>query len=69
MSAVGFLGVSLIVLHILGYTSFLLAALGAVLLAASTYSVYRFYYDVSVIAVGITYQNLIMAEDEYNEED
>jgi hypothetical protein len=70
MSAVGLLGTSFIVLFILGYVSFFMAALGILLLAACAYSTYKFYQDVSNIAFALHWQNsLIVLEEQSNEED
>lgn len=62
------LGVALIVLGILGYVSVLVSVLGGVLLAVSTYSMYKFHQDISILAFSIGYQTAMMMDEEELEE-
>lgn len=68
MNAIGMLGVALIVLGILGYVSVLVSVLGGVLLAVSTYSMYKFHQDISILAFSIGYQTAMMMDEEELEE-
>lgn len=69
MNAIGFLGAALVVLGILGYVGVLVALLGGLIVAVSTYSMYKFHQDISVIAFSAGYQTAMMMEDEEDEED
>lgn len=70
MSAIGFLGAALVVLGILGYVGTLVAILGGMMVAVSTYSMYKFHQDISVLAFSIGYQTaMMMEEDEELEEE
>jgi hypothetical protein len=62
------LGVALIVLGVLGYVSVFVSVLGGVLLAVSTYSMYKFHQDISILAFSIGYQTAIMMDEEELEE-
>jgi hypothetical protein len=65
----GFLGAALVVLGILGYVSTLVAILGGLLVAITTYSMYKFHEDISILAFSIAYQTSMMIEDEEEHED
>jgi flagellar motor component MotA len=70
LSAIGFLGAALVVLGILGYVGTLVAILGGMMVAVSTYSMYKFHQDISVLAFSIGYQTaMMMEEDEELEEE
>ncbi len=70
MNAIGFLGAALVVLGILGYVGVLVAILGGMMVAVSTYSMYKFHQDISVLAFSIGYQTaMMMEEDEELEEE
>ncbi len=64
MNAIGFLGAALVVLGILGYVGTLVAVLGGMILAVSTYSMYKFHQDISVLAFSIGYQTAMMIEED-----
>lgn len=69
MNAIGFLGAALVVLGILGYVGVLVAILGGLIVAISTYSMYKFHQDISVIAFSAGYQTAMMMEDEEDDEE
>ncbi len=70
MNAIGFLGAALVVLGVLGYVGVLVAILGGMMVAVSTYSMYKFHQDISVLAFSIGYQTaMMMEEDEELEEE
>lgn len=70
MNAIGFLGAALVVLGILGHVGALVAVLGGMMVAVSTYSMYKFHQDISVLAFSIGYQTaMMMEEDEELEEE
>lgn len=68
MNAIGMLGVSLVVLGILGYVGVFVSVLGGLIVVISTYSMYKFHEDVSIIAYSLGYQTAMMME-EYEEEE
>jgi len=70
LNAIGVLGVSLVVLGILGYVGVIAAIIGGLIVAVSTYSMYKFHQDVSIIAYSLGYQTaMMMEEDEELEEE
>jgi len=70
LNAIGFLGAALVVLGVLGYVGVLVAILGGMMVAVSTYSMYKFHQDISVLAFSIGYQTaMMMEEDEELEEE
>jgi hypothetical protein len=69
LNAVGFLGAGLVILGILGYVSVMVAILGGLLVGITTYSMYKFHQDISILAFSIAYQtSMMIEEDEENEE-
>lgn len=63
------LGVCFVVLYILGYIALFPAVLGGLLVIVSTYSMYKFHNDISIIAFSLGYQTaMMMEEDEETEE-
>jgi uncharacterized membrane protein YphA (DoxX/SURF4 family) len=68
LNAIGFLGASLVILFILGYTTTVIAVIGGLMLAVSTYSMYIFHQDIGMIAYALAYQTSMMTDEE-NEED
>ncbi len=69
MNAIGFLGAALVVLGILGYVGVLVSLLGGLIVAISTYSMYKFHQDISILAFSISYQTAMMMEDEEEHEE
>lgn len=67
MNAIGMLGVSLVVLGILGYVASFVAILGGLIVCISTYSMYKFHQDVSIIAFSLGYQTAMMMEEDDEE--
>lgn len=68
MNAIGFLGASLVILFILGYTSVATAVIGGLLVAVSTYSMYIFHQDIGMIAYALAYQTSMMIDEETEED-
>ena len=68
MNAIGILGVGLVILGILGYVTTFVAILGGVLVCVSTYSMYKFHEDMSIIAYCLSYKTNIMIEEENHKE-
>jgi hypothetical protein len=64
LNAIGFLGAALVVLSILGFTSVIAGTLGGVLVAVSTYMMYKFHQDISIIAFSLGYQTAMMMDEE-----
>ncbi len=64
LNAVGILGVCFVVLHVLGYMPIFPAVLGGLLIIVSTYSMYRFHNDISLIAFSLGYQTAMMMDEE-----
>ncbi len=69
MNAIGFLGAALVVLGILGYVSVTVSVLGGLIVAVSTYSMYKFHQDISVISFSLGYQTAMMMEEDEDEEE
>jgi hypothetical protein len=69
LNAIGFLGAALVVLGILGYVGVLVSLLGGLIVAISTYSMYKFHQDISILAFSISYQTAMMMEDEEEHEE
>lgn len=69
MNAIGVLGVSLVVLGILGYVGVIPAIIGGLIVAVSTYSMYKFHQDVSIIAYSLGYQTAMMMEEDDEEQE
>lgn len=68
MNAIGFLGASLVILFILGYSTFITALLGGLMVLVSTYSMYKFHEDISMIAYALAYQTSMMINDDTEED-
>jgi hypothetical protein len=68
LNAIGFLGASLVILFILGYTSVATAVIGGLLVAVSTYSMYIFHQDIGMIAYALAYQTSMMIDEETEED-
>lgn len=68
MNAIGILGVGLVILGILGYVTTFVAILGGIIVGVSTYSMYKFQQDVSIIAYCLSYKTNIMIDEEEHEE-
>ena len=68
MNSNGMLGVSLVVLGIRRYGGVFVSILGGLIVIISTYSMYKFHEDVSIIAYSLGYQTAMMME-EYEEEE
>jgi hypothetical protein len=63
LNAIGFLGASLVILCVLGYTSVATAVIGGLLVAVSTYSMYLFHQDIAIIAYSLAYQTSALFDD------